>query len=767
MKKRWICAVLFLSLCLSSLGIPVFAENTGIEVTVDGKTVTASPDGTLSLGDLVDAGSRLVYAELLHADGTKTLTVEDTVTAQAGLSVTLHTVSIAPYGAPQARVCTPLGLRFVTEISKADYDAFLLDPNVKKIEIGTLIAPSDDVLAAGELTHAAFAQKTVLDVHATNGRWYDKNVARDTVFYAGSIANVKESHYNLAFSGCGYFRVTFKSGEVKTVYAAKDPSSLPTETLAIASTYQSFAEGLTKEQKQALALYADTYNGEINMLYEKMMKGLNVLAIGDSLFAGAFETVGDAVWVNRLGVEYGWNLTNLGINGATVSYDSNRTAGNKSMYQLLMNDPNYCYGSESYYSCGTPSKDPSDVDLILLEGGTNDYGYKVQAPVGEVGVKDPATLLGAWMMMTEELLDRYPNANIVFVTAWKSANQARDDKAIAAEYTASVTELYRRMYASHKRVYLIDAGDPKVSGITMVNEEGKRNEAFVSEYAYDIFHLNDKGMELMASAMRPLLWEILVTDRGVARSVAEQMRWDLSKLNVLAFGDSLFYGSGKTIGSAVWLNLLGRECDWNITNLGIGGATISYHEERNADRVSIYDKLFNDPHYCYGSKRDSRYYNGGITSGKDKSDVDVIFLQAGSNDYGNKVQAPLGTVGSEDPETFLGAWKLVTDRLLEEYPNATVVLITAWENGNQQREDNANAIEYTSSVVGLYEELYASNSRVKLINAGSPAVSGVDMRNGQFRSIYAYDAFHLNDKGMRLMADNMLPYIWELFFGKA
>ena len=27
---------------------------------------------------------------------------------------------------------------------------------------------------------------------------------------------------------------------------------------------------------------------------------------------------------------------------------------------------------------------------------------------------------------------------------------------------------------------------------------------------------------------------------------------------------------------------------------------------------------------------------------------------------------------------------------------------------------------------------------------------------------YAYDAFHLNDEGMKLMAQNMLPYLWQL-----
>ncbi len=768
MKKRIVCTVLLVCLLLPLASFSAFADGEGIAVTVNGETVLAGADGTLDLESCIEEDTHFVYATLVHANGKEEISTDAKITAEAGLSVTLHTLAMRQYGAPQARTCRPLGLRFVTELSKSDYWAIYTDKNVDEVEVGTLIAPLDSVLQAGALTHEAFAQRTVLDVEATPGSttWYDSNVAKDTVCFAGSIANVKETHYNMAFAGCGYFRVTMKNGAVKTLYTENDAAKLSSGTLAVAAIYQSRSESLTDAQKEALKLFSDAYNGDMKMLYKELLDGLNVLAIGDSLFAGAYETVGDAVWVNRLGVEYGWNLTNLGIIGATVSYDPERTATNKSMYQLLMNDPSYTFGGAGYYSCGTPSGNPEDVDLILLEGGSNDYGYKVQAPVGNVGVKDASTFLGAWYMMTEELLDRYPNALIVFVTAWRNLDQTREDNAKAAEYTSAVTTLYNRTYSSHKRVYMIDAGDPAISGISMLKADGTKNQEFVSEYAYDMFHLNDAGMELMANSMRPMLWDVIVTERAVARTEAEQMRWDLSKLNVLALGDSLFYGALQTTGSKVWMNLLGRECDWNITNLGIGGATISYEETRNAERISIYHELFTNSGYKYGSKSDSHYYNGGSTKGKDKSEVDVIFLQAGSNDYGPKVQAPLGTVGSEDPSTFLGAWKVVTDRLLEEYPNATVILITAWENNNQKRDDGANAIEFTSSVVGLYEALYASNERVQLINAGSPAISGVDMRSAQFRSLYAYDSFHLNDAGMRLMADNMLPHIWKILCGK-
>ena len=760
MKMRMMCAILTLCLLLPMAVIPTFAQGEGIAVTVDGKTVYAGADGLLDLEALVEDGRRLVYAELTQANGTKTLTVSRAVSAEAGLSVELHTVALKNFGSAQARVCTPLGLRFVTETSSADYNALLIDSNIRKIEVGTLIAPADDVAASVALTHAAFEGKKVLDITVRAGKWYETNSVTKQAFFAGSISDIKANHYNVSFAGCGYIRVTLRDGQSVTVYAADAVKDLTVGSITVSATYQMRADGLSNAQKNALKVFADKFEGDLEVLYGKLLNRLNVLAIGDSLFSGAKETVRDKVWVNRLGVEYSWNLTNLGIGGATISYDPNRTAINKSMYQLLMEDPDYRFGSSSYYSYGFPSGKAEDVELILLEGGSNDYGTKVQAPQGYVGSKDPATFLGAWHLMTEELLERYPNAIVVFITAWENNNQEREDNASAKFYTSSVNTLYEELYESNPRVYLIDAGNPKVSGVDM------RNSSFKKTYAYDSFHLNDEGMELMANSMLPLIWEVLVTDRGVARTEAERMRRDLAQLDVVALGDSLFYGARNSTKDKVWVNILGNECNWNLTNLGIGGATISYSEERNKNNVSIYNLLFNDPMYKFGSRDNALYYNCGNTVGKEKEEVDLILLQAGSNDYGTKVQAPLGTVGSEDPSTFLGAWKVVTDRLLEEYPNATVILVTAWENGNQQREDGANAIEFTSSVVGLYEELYADNDRVKLLNAGSPEVSGVNMRDASFKAAYAYDSFHLNDAGMRLMADNMLPYIWYLLCGE-
>ncbi|MBQ9784543.1 MAG: SGNH/GDSL hydrolase family protein [Clostridia bacterium] len=758
MKKpflRGLSALLMLVLMLPTLAISPLADNGEDADAAVGESAGPMPSVTLE-----GAERQLLYATVTLEDGTSYTTAD--ADAAAG-SADAKYVTLATARAAEARLCTPLGLRYVTALSAADYASLAADAEIGEIRVGTLIVPFETAVRAGGVTHEALAGEAYADVPATPDAWYAESDG--TLYFAGSLVEIKEQNRNLPLVGVGYLSVTLNDGTAYTVYGA-DLSELSATTLAAEAKITLRDASLNESEVHFMTLFANSFDGNMDVLYKRDFAKLNVLAIGDSLFSGAYETVGDKVWVNLLGKRYSWNLTNLGVGGATISYDPDRTATNASIYEMLLNDADYVFGSSAYYSAGAPSGDPAEVDLILLEGGSNDYGPTVGALQGGITSTDPTTFLGGWQMITEELLHRYPNATVVFVTTWENVDQEREDGASAKTYTSSVKLLYKNVYKNNSRVYLIDAGDPDVSGVDMVNVDGTPNAEFKSQYAYDQYHLNDAGMELVAGNMLPLLWDVVAASCRTPKSEREQMRHDLSSLNVLAIGDSLFYGAGNTTRKDVWVNALGIECNWNLTNLGIGGATISYDPDRTATNASMYGMLMNDEGYKFGSRSNSYFYNSGCTA-KSKDAVDVILLEAGSNDYGTKVQAPLGTLDSTDPATFLGAWKLTTEELLRQYPNAIVILVTAWENNNQTREDGANAIEYTSSVVTLYNELYADNDRVYLLDAGDPAVSGVDMRSADFKSVYAYDAFHLNDEGMALMAENMFPLIWDIIKNQA
>ena len=654
----------------------------------------------------------------------------------------LQSLKITTAQTAEPRFCTPLGLRYVTAIDAAGYAALAADENVKEIRIGTLIAPAETVLRVGGITKALLEGALYVDVPATVGAWYAET--GDTLCFAGSLVNIKEENCNLALMGVGYLTVELTNGETYTVYGAE---SVEATTMAVAAKIALRDKTLDESEQHFMRLFDEKFDGNMEPLYDLEMKGLNVLAIGDETMASSADT--DS-WVVLLAERYGWNLTDLAIDGATLSSGVDRAAPNASVYDLLMNDAAYAFGSNAYPSVGAPSGDPADVDLILLSCGGNDYSASVGASIGSGGFKNAKNYLDAMAMVTEKLLRLYPNATVVILSPWANEDQERADEIAFSRYFSRLDTFYKQSYEDYRRVCMIDARNPDVSGVDL------RNDAFAQQYASGYNRLNGAGMALAAEHLLPRLWEV-VAERNVPVSEEEQMQFDMDRLNVLAIGDSLFYGALNTTLDKVWVNSLGLSCGWNLTNLGIGGATITYDPNRTATNASMYGLLMNNEKYAFG---ESSYYNAGKPSGNPE-DVDVILLQAGSNDCGPKVQAPVGTVDSDDPANFLGAWRCMTSALLQRYPNAIVIFITAWEQNDPART------EYTTSVVTLYNEVYAENDRVYLIDAGNPDVSGVDMRSSVFRSLYAYDPFHLNDEGMKLMAQSMLPLIWDVVKNQA
>lgn len=99
---------------------------------------------------------------------------------------------------------------------------------------------------------------------------------------------------------------------------------------------------------------------------------------------------------------------------------------------------------------------PDDADLILVFGGTNDYGHG-NAPFGTFGDRTNSTFMGACHYLFSELVKKYPDARIVIMTPLQtsydqnpSSNSGRPlidyvDAIIdiAAHYSLPVLDLYR------------------------------------------------------------------------------------------------------------------------------------------------------------------------------------------------------------------------------------------------------------------------------------------------------------------------------------
>lgn len=121
------------------------------------------------------------------------------------------------------------GIRFATNINLEKYaalKAFCKQRRIKGVSVGTLIAPLDYVLEAGEFSAAALClldHKTpYLDIKANTELFYDgeKTVAEgyDEQFVA-AIMNIKLENRTRNFAAIGYIELSLNGGDSFTVYS--------------------------------------------------------------------------------------------------------------------------------------------------------------------------------------------------------------------------------------------------------------------------------------------------------------------------------------------------------------------------------------------------------------------------------------------------------------------------------------------------------------------------------------------------------------------
>ena len=133
-----------------------------------------------------------------------------------------------------------------------------------------------------------------------------------------------------------------------------------------------------------------------------------------------------------------------------------------------------------------------DANVIIVFGGTNDYGHG-DAPFGEMADTEPTTYCGAVDNLMKLLKDKYPEAQIVFLTParregdesasteWQKTNGGKPLKDYCevikqkgAQYDIPVLDVYEKL------------------GINPNNEMDKYN------YTTDGLHLNEAGHEKLA-----------------------------------------------------------------------------------------------------------------------------------------------------------------------------------------------------------------------------------------------------------------------------
>lgn len=85
----------------------------------------------------------------------------------------------------------------------------------------------------------------------------------------------------------------------------------------------------------------------------------------------------------------------------------------------------------------------ADADLVVVFGGTNDFGHG-DAPLGQMNDRSPYTFYGACHKLIQKLMERYPEAQLVFMTPLHRLIEERGERRLKDYVDAirRVTEYY-------------------------------------------------------------------------------------------------------------------------------------------------------------------------------------------------------------------------------------------------------------------------------------------------------------------------------------
>lgn len=196
--------------------------------------------------------------------------------------------------------------------------------------------------------------------------------------------------------------------------------------------------------------------------------------LGDSITEGACASDKSHCFVSVFGQKTGAVCRNYGIGGTRIARQ-----------QM----PSECPQWDLDY-CKRATEMDKDADIIVVFGGTNDYGHG-DAELGTPLDRTPDTFYGALHTLYRTLIEEYPLADIVVITPLHRENENSprgDGKKPLSEYV----KIIREVAESYSLPILDLFANGKIYPDIPVLKE---------KYTADGLHPNDRGYEYIANRL--------------------------------------------------------------------------------------------------------------------------------------------------------------------------------------------------------------------------------------------------------------------------
>jgi lysophospholipase L1-like esterase len=207
------------------------------------------------------------------------------------------------------------------------------------------------------------------------------------------------------------------------------------------------------------------------------LKGKKINFLGDSITEGVGASEYAHCYVEQFAAATGAVCRNYGISGT-------RIAKRRVPYE----NPEF----DRYYASRVPEMDP-DADVVVVFGGTNDYGHG-DAPLGEMSDRTVWTYYGALHVLFTALIEKYPAAQIVIITALHREDEEAQTPILKSfvDATRQVAEYYSLPVLDLWANYGIQPRIPVMKNM----------------YVPDGLHPNDAGHAILANKLRAFLEQL-------------------------------------------------------------------------------------------------------------------------------------------------------------------------------------------------------------------------------------------------------------------
>lgn len=204
------------------------------------------------------------------------------------------------------------------------------------------------------------------------------------------------------------------------------------------------------------------------------LKGKKINFLGDSITEGVGASAPEYCYAERMRALAGIVPRNYGIGGTRIA---------------KQRDPRGHSPSFNRDFCGRYRQMDKDADIVVVFGGSNDYGHG-DAPFGDWADETSDTFLGALNVLFKGLKEEYPNALAVAVTPLPRTSAAKNPvrEHPFGDYVAAV-----RQAAIRYGFALFDANEA-----CKTDAEMKR---LTEECMPDGLHPNDEGYLIFAKAL--------------------------------------------------------------------------------------------------------------------------------------------------------------------------------------------------------------------------------------------------------------------------